>query len=75
MIQFPNNPLIVAFLSGQLAGMLHGPGHDYASAVSYLAMAIWAYLELMYGVNWFRHLLGLFYTVSTIVHLGRALGH
>ncbi len=42
---------------------------------SYLAMAIWAYEELAHGVNWFRHLLGLTYIVSTGVHLAAALGH
>lgn len=75
IVQFPNNPLIIAFVAGQLAGMLHGSGSDYAKAISYLAMIVWAYLELVDGVNWFRHLLGLFYVVSTVVHLGRALGH
>jgi len=39
------------------------------------AMVIWAYEELAHGVNWFRHLLGLAYVVSTTVHLARALGH
>jgi hypothetical protein len=73
--QFPNNPLITAFVAGQLAMMLHGAGHADAQAVSYLAMAIWAYEELTDGVNWFRHLLGLAYIVSTGVHLARALGH
>jgi hypothetical protein len=38
-------------------------------------MAIWAYEELADGVNWFRHLLGLAYIVSTVVHLARALAH
>jgi uncharacterized membrane protein YecN with MAPEG domain len=75
LAQFPNNPLILAFVAGMLAGRLHGSGHDYASAVSYLAMVVWAYLELAQGVNWFRHLLGLVYVISTAVHLGRALGH
>ena len=75
LVQFPNDPLILAFLAGQLAGRLHGSGHDYASAVSYLAMVVWAYEELAHGVNWFRHLLGLVYVLSTAVHLGRALGH
>jgi hypothetical protein len=75
LVQFPNDPLILAFLSGLLAAHLHGSGHDYASAVSYLAMFVWAYLEFAQGVNWFRHLLGLVYVVSTALHLGRALGH
>ena len=75
LAQFPNNPLIVAFAAGQAAMMLHGTGHADARAVSYLAMTIWAYEELAHGVNWFRHLLGLAYVISTGVHLARAIGH
>jgi len=73
--QFPNNPLIVAFVAGQVAMMLHGAGHVDAQTISYLAMTIWAYEELAHGVNWFRHLLGLAYIISTSVHLAGALGH
>ena len=73
LVQFPNAPLILAFLAGQAAGVLHGATHSYASAASYLAMIVWAYEELFHGVNLFRHLLGLGYTISTFVHLGLAL--
>jgi hypothetical protein len=73
IVQFPNAPLILAFASGLLAHHIHGRGHSYAQAVSYLAMAIWAYLELFQGVNTFRRLLGLAYTISTAVHLANAL--
>jgi hypothetical protein len=75
VVQFPNNALIVAFVAGQVAAMVHGPGRFDAQAVSYLAMTIWAYEELAHGVNWFRHVLGLAYIVSTGVHLAVALGH
>ena len=75
LAQFPNNPLIAAFLAGQVAAMLHGMGHSDARAISYLAMGIWAYEELTHGVNWFRHLLGLAYVVSTGAHLASALSH
>jgi hypothetical protein len=73
--QFPNNALIAAFVAGQLAGMLHGTGRFDAQAVSYLAMSIWAYEELAHGANWFRHLLGLAYVISTGAHLAVALRH
>jgi hypothetical protein len=33
------------------------------------------YEELVHGVNWFRHMLGLGYAISTIVHLAVALQH
>ena len=40
-----------------------------------LAMVIWAYEELVDGVNWFRHLLGLAYVISTAAHLALAMRH
>ena len=75
LVQFPNAPLIVAFLAGTTAGAVHGAAHADAKAVSYLAMMIWAYEELVDGVNWFRHLLGLAYVISTTTHLALALHH
>jgi len=75
IVQFPNAPLILAFASGLLAHHSHGHEHAYARAVSYLALAIWAYLELFHGVNAFRRLLGLAYTISTAVHLANTLYH
>jgi hypothetical protein len=75
IVQFPNAPLILAFLAGQLAERVHGQGHADAVAVSYLALAVWAYEELFHGVNWFRHLLGFAYVVSTVLHLAGALHH
>jgi hypothetical protein len=74
-VQFPNAPLILAFLAGQIAGHVHGQAHADASAISYLAFTIWAYEELVDGVNWFRHLLGLAYLISTAINLGLALHH
>ena len=75
IVQFPNAPLILAFASGLVARHSHGHEHAYAQAVSYLALAIWAYLELFHGVNAFRRLLGLAYTISTAVHLANTLYH
>jgi hypothetical protein len=75
LVQFPNLALVAAFVSGQAAAMIHGVGHGDAAAVSYVALTIWAYEELVHGVNWFRHLLGLVYVVSTVTHLAHAIGH
>lgn len=75
IVQFPNATLILAFASGLLVHYSHGLERAYAQAVSYLALAIWAYLELFFGVNMFRRLLGLAYTISTAVHLAGALHH
>jgi len=73
IVQFPNLPLIVAFLAGEAAVLLHGDAHFYARSVSYLGMTIWAYEELVHGVNWFRHLLGLAYAVIMVVRVAQAL--
>jgi hypothetical protein len=73
IVQFPNLPLIVAFLAGGAGRFLDGSAHSYAAAVSYLAVAIWAYEELVNGVNWFRRLLGLAFVILMIVHLAHAL--
>src|SRR5438309_4280345 len=47
LVQFPNLPLIVAFLASQIGRFVHGSEHNFARAVSYLAMTIWAYEELL----------------------------
>jgi hypothetical protein len=73
IVQFPNAPLIIALVAGEAAEQTHGTGSSYASSVSYLAFAIWAYLELVEGVNWFRRLLGLAVASATTVHLALAL--
>ncbi len=73
IVQFPNLPLIVAFLAGEAAIVLHGDAHFYARSVAYLGMTVWAYEELVNGVNWFRHLLGLAYAVILVVRVAHAL--
>jgi hypothetical protein len=74
IVQFPNAPLIIALLAGATAAHMHDPGHAYLAAISFLAFGIWAYEELLHGVNWFRHLLGLGFGIATAVHLALALG-
>jgi len=73
IVQFPNAPLIIALIAGETARQTHGTISAYASSASYLAFGIWAYLELVEGVNWFRRLLGLVFATSTTVHLALAL--
>ncbi len=73
IVQFPNLPLIVAFLAGAAGKFLNGSAHPYATSVSYLAMTIWAYEELVYGVNWFRRLLGLAFVILLIMRVAHAL--
>jgi hypothetical protein len=73
IVQFPNAPLIIALIADGTAKLTHGTSSAYASSASYLAFGIWAYLELVEGVNWFRRLLGLVFATSTTVHLALAL--
>jgi hypothetical protein len=75
IVQFPNAPLILACMSGLAAHYTHSQEHADLQAVSYLSMAIWAYLELTQGVNTVRRLLGLTYTISTAIHVASALRH
>jgi len=75
IVQFPNAPLIIGILAGGAAARTHDPAHAYLAAISFLAFGVWAYEELLHGVNWFRHLLGLGYGIATIVHLSLALSN
>jgi hypothetical protein len=73
IVQFPNLPLIIAFVAGEAGRFVHGSDHTYTASVSYLAMTIWAYEELTHGVNWFRHLLGVAYAIIMTVRVAHAL--
>lgn len=75
IVQFPNVPLVVAIVAGLLARPTHGTIHAGAEAVEYLGIAIWAYLELVDGVNAFRRVLGAVFVVVTVVQLTGALPH
>jgi hypothetical protein len=68
-VQFPNLPLIIAFVAGRVSHYLHGEAHMYALATAYLAMTIWAYEEIVSGSNWFRRLLGTFFIVIVLMHV------
>ncbi len=69
LVQFPNPPLIVALLASLAGGLTDGKTHDYATAVYYLALGIWAYEEARHGDNRFRRLLGLGFSVYLVVEL------
>jgi hypothetical protein len=73
IVQFPSVQLIVAFLAGAAARFLEGSAHSCAVSVSYLAATIWAYEELVHGVNWFRRLLGLAFVILLIVRVAHAM--
>ncbi len=73
IVQFPSLPLIAAFLAGAAGKFPNGSAHSYFASVSYLAITIWAYEELVHGVNWFRRLLGLAFVILVIVRVAHAL--
>jgi hypothetical protein len=73
VIQFPNEPLLVALIAAVAARFLHGLAHSYAQAISDLGMAVWAYVELTDGVNWFRRLLGAVFLVLTVMTVAKAM--
>ena len=75
IVQFPNLPLIVAFLASQVGRLVGAGEHPYAMSISYLAMAIWAYEEFVDGVNWFRRLLGAVYLVIMVVRVAHGVEH
>lgn len=58
--QYPNAPLW-AMIAGAIASLIFSEGstaHDAAQTLLYMALTVWAYLELTDGVNGFRRLLG-----------------
>ncbi len=56
--QFPNAPLLLALAAMLVAALTSGAVEAWARAVLYVALGIWAYLELSDGANAFRRALG-----------------
>jgi hypothetical protein len=73
IVQFPNLPLLAAIVAGRATDIAHGPAGSYLRSVSYLAMTVWAYEELVHGVNWFRRLLGLVFAILLIMRVAHAV--
>jgi hypothetical protein len=58
IVQFPNPPLLVAFAGWGLAALTHGTAHDVGRVAFVAGLAVWALMEVVAGVNWFRRLVG-----------------
>ena len=73
--QFPNPPLILA-LAALVAGWLTtGTAHSVARALFVVGFAVFAWLELFQGVNWFRRLIGAGGIAYLVVYLaGEQIG-
>ncbi|HMJ97438.1 MAG TPA: hypothetical protein VK486_16430 [Thermoleophilaceae bacterium] len=57
-MQFPNPPLLVAVAGWGLAAVTDGTSHDVGRSVFVVGLGVWALLEAVAGVNWFRRLVG-----------------
>jgi hypothetical protein len=71
--QKPNASIITAAIAAVAAHFAHGLAHGFASAVFYIALSIWAYEEIVHGLNWFRRLLGAAVGIYILVTLTLAL--
>jgi hypothetical protein len=71
--QFPNPPLLLAFAGWGVAAAAGGTAHDVGRALSTVGISVWAWEEAVYGVNWFRHLLGVGALVWIVAHLAAEL--
>ena len=58
IVQFPNPPLLLAFGGWGLAAVTSGTAHDVGRAVFIIGLGVWAWAEMVSGVNWLRRLLG-----------------
>ncbi|RYG47896.1 hypothetical protein EON79_06060 [bacterium] len=56
--QFPNAPLIVGLLAKGVEVVSGGPVQNAAGHIAQAAFAVWAILEIGWGVNPFRRILG-----------------
>jgi hypothetical protein len=68
LVQLPNAPLWVG-LGGIVVAKTVDEGvvYDGARIVATAGLVVWAVLELLRGVNWFRRALGAAFLVSLIV--------
>lgn len=65
--QFPNPPLIMALVALALRWVTPDSWTNALSAIGYVFLGVWAYLELSEGVNLFRRVLGAAGLVYVIV--------
>ena len=72
--QFPNAPLLVAIAAWIVRQFTDGTAYDWASAVFYVALACFAFWELVDGVNRFRRIVGAVILVLTVYLVAQALG-
>ena len=74
--QFPNRPLWIALAALLAAGLANDGStiNDFARAIFYVALTVWAYEEAVHGVNGFRKTLGVVALGLIVVGVARAVG-
>jgi len=73
--QFPNPPLILAFLAAVVSWVASdGSIYVVARAVFYVALTVWAWEEAAHGVNAFRRTLGVGGLIYVVVGLTTVIG-
>ena len=73
LAQWPNPPLWVALAAALVGRLTGGRAHDVATALFFMGLTAWAYLELAEGVNWFRRVLGAAGLVYLVVRITGAI--
>ncbi|MEI7521962.1 MAG: hypothetical protein WCJ86_00635 [Candidatus Saccharibacteria bacterium] len=72
IIQFPNIPLAVWIVGLLLVKVLPSGGFsEFCRHISTLGLVVWGIIEILYGVNYFRRLLGAAIIISTVYGLTR----
>jgi len=72
IIQFPNIPLAVWIIGLLLVKVLpSGDFSEFCRHISTLGLVVWGIIEILYGVNYFRRLLGAAIIISTVYGLTR----
>ena len=68
IFQIPNIPLTAWLIFTVLSLLFSGNTETVLSYLSSLSLFIWACLELVKGVNYFRKALGLFFVVVSVFY-------
>jgi len=71
--QFPNKWLWIMIITWPLSYFLTGDYAHLTKSVFYVVAVIWAYEEIVRGVNWFRNLLGVMVMVMVIAGIAGGL--
>ena len=67
--QFPNLPLGFGLAAGLVSRLTDGTARAITGVLSALALSLWAYEEVVEGLNWFRRALGVAGVIDVVVRL------